>query len=551
MKLIAENTFPRSISVATVAAAAILFILWSGPGLDMYPLDDGWVSFSSNNLDFQWRDLFFGNSRELRYVPYLIARALEDNGFTVINSILIALDLAVFAGLFAVFYLLLEKRSVPAFVAAGLVMLFPGDPTMFWLGAFGVNISFALLTWATYCNLRAIDRKSVGYQACALLLLYCGIRTYSGYVFLPLIFIPYYVFARCGRDGLLRGLVRYSLPQLVIFSIALAPTLLGLAAGSGREGHVASLELSSAMAGYKTMFANLGYGWLLRLGATEGISIPSAVGALAVFTGAVLALGSAQPDKPAGATGHRSPAMLVITGFAVIMLCYLPFSVSDVRFNAGRALMGSRVGFFLILVVVGDWIYRKLPRSRYVSSVFSAIAIGTLTVFALGSLSLFQARHRQSLFQRVFLADLAAVVPCPPKRPIVIVAGPREFGRRTGGSMLVNRPRFPIRTMYANSRVNAYVVSNFMLSRNGRLDPSDGTVVYKGVDLGSEPLLLRYSFASGFRHVMRVSVRVGHERQRATIRGTKLPAKACSATPLMHSLLDDRDTYLKALDLHR
>jgi hypothetical protein len=538
--------------IVLLTAAAVMALLWGVPGLDMYPLDDGWVSFSSGRLDFNWPDFFLGNSRELRYVPYLIARTLESDGFRTINIILIGLDLSIFVGLFAVFHVLLDRRRVPAFVAAGLAMLFPGDHTMFWLGAFGVNVSYALLVWATYFGLVAIDRNSLARQACGLVLFYCGIRTYSGYVFLPLVFVGYYVFATFGWRGLLRGFARHSLPQLLVFSLAFAPTMIGLAAGSGREGHVASLELAPAFDGYVAMFANLGYGWIRTLaGLLKSISIPATLALLALFTAAVWALGTRRDDPQDDRRQTRSRVALVLACLAVIVLCYLPFSVSDVRFNAARALMGSRAGYFLLLVALADWVYRRLPQRAYSAWAFALLGVGLLTAFGAASQSLFQARSRQSLYQRVFLADLAAVVPCAPAQALVIVAGPKVLGRNTGGSMLVNRPQFPIRTMYGNHRVQARVITNFMLMRGGRLDPSDGTVIYKRADLGSNSLLLRYSFATGFEHVNRVVVRVGHKRKRVVIHGSELPGDACRPTPLMQSLLRDRPRYLQALGLHR
>ena len=149
--------------IVTLAAIAVLAVFWFRPGLDMYPLDDGWVPFSADSLDFDWPSFIWGAGREARLLPYLFARAVESDGFVTINLILIALDTAILVGLFAIFHRLLRGRATPAFIAACVATLFPGDPTMFWLGAFGVNISFALLVWATYLNLRAIDSRRIGY----------------------------------------------------------------------------------------------------------------------------------------------------------------------------------------------------------------------------------------------------------------------------------------------------------------------------------------------------------------------------------------------------
>ena len=64
----------------------------------------------------------------------MIGRALEPDGFVTINLVLIALDTAIFVGLFGMFHRLLRGRATPAFIAACMATLFPGDQTMFWLG---------------------------------------------------------------------------------------------------------------------------------------------------------------------------------------------------------------------------------------------------------------------------------------------------------------------------------------------------------------------------------------------------------------------------------
>jgi hypothetical protein len=521
--------------IVLAASLAVLIMLWTVTGLDMYPLDDGWVMFSSKSLSLQWGDFFLGNSRELRVVPYLVSRALEDDGFRVANLILIGLDLAIFVGLFAVFDRLLEGRSIAAFTAAGLAMLFPGDPTMFWLGAYGVNISYALLLWSTWFSLVAIDRGRWGYQLAGLALLYCGIRTYPGYIFLPLVLVCFRVFVQAERGTFLRGLLRHCVPQLLVLALALAPTLIGMLGGAGREAHVASFDASLALAGYQSMLAHLTAGWLAGLTAFTTFPLSYAVAFAVVFSLAMAVL-AVNMRRTSGATSDRTTIALIVAAVAVVLLCYLPYAISDVRFGTGRTLIGSRAGFFLLLVAVVDGLWLRMRRPGWLAIALVGVAVALLLASSMAQRSLFQERYRQSLFQRVFLADLAATLHCPPSTPVLIVTAPKTLGRYTGGSMLINRVQFPVRTLYGTRDVHIASANNYMLVRSGRVAP-DGTLVYRGLRVGSSPLLLRYTFRGGFKREDAVPVQVGHERQPLVLHGSGMPAQQCDETPLMRALL--------------
>lgn len=158
-------------------AAALVGSFWFRVGLDIYPLDDGWTFLGPDAGRFAWDDFFFGLHRVLRLVPYQFAAALEPDGFRLLNAQLIGLGALSMTGLFLLTRRLLGGRVLPAFLVAGLTILFPNDPTMFWLGAFGVNISYCLMVWASYVGVCAIDRRSLALALPGWAMLYAGART--------------------------------------------------------------------------------------------------------------------------------------------------------------------------------------------------------------------------------------------------------------------------------------------------------------------------------------------------------------------------------------
>jgi hypothetical protein len=538
-----------AMAMATFAAVAAIACFWVHTGLDMYPLDDGWVGFSKKQ-GFDWMDFLAGNSRELRILPYMIAQKVEAGGFVTINLILIAINALTLLGLFRICQLLFRGRLVPAFFAAGLAMLFPNDHTMFWLGAFGVNISYLALAWSAAISMNAIRANKPWRQVGAMALLFCGIRTYPGYVFLPLILVSAFLAMQGGWNAYRRGFVRHVLPQWIVVSVALAPTVIAASRGSGREGRVASLDPGMILDGYKAMAANLGWRWMDDLWPIANWAWPYAVLYLALFSMTLLVLHANRRGSlsPAATAPRPAYAPIMVAGVALIALGYLPYAVSAVRFDAGRALIGSRFGFALLVVAAADWFCNR-PRGVVPGRILAALGVLLLTLFCLNRLAIFDLRLERSIYQRAFLADLVAVVPCPPDKRTVIVIDQGEFSGRTTGTMLVNRPEFPIRAVYANRRLKAVAVSNPMLARGGSIDPGDGTIVYRHRDLGTSPLLLDYSYASGITHSRGKSFKVGPARQAVAVAGSPLPDRDCEPSPLARALLSRRAEYLDHLGL--
>jgi hypothetical protein len=420
---------------------------------------------------------------------------------------------------------------------------------MFWLGAFGVNLSYLLLVWGTVVALAAIDRQRPWLHALGLVLLFCGIRTYPGYIFMPLIVVSGFLYMRHGAAGYLRGFTRHILPQWLTFAVALAPTVQGMVQGRGREGRVAHFDVQDVVAGYREMFANLLWRWMDDLWPQASWLVPYAFFFALLFTVSIVLLRRTQRPGDQPPLRAFSPLVLAAICLSIVLLCYLPFAVSDIRFDHGRALIACRFGWVVLVVALVDRWQMQFGRPA-MARALCAVGVALLTLFALNRLSLFDARHERSIYQRVLLADLAVALPCPPTNaPIVFIVRQDEFSTKRGGKMLVNRPQFLLRALYANDHIKAYSVSNWLLSRHGRIDPSDGTVIYRRRDLGPAPLLLHYSFDSGIKHAAQAHFRVGRPYQWTTVHGLPLPASQCRPAPLVRELSRERDGYLDHLGL--
>ena len=540
------------VAIVLVFAAAVVCGFWWHTGLDMYPLDDGWAGFAAPQ-HFSWTDFLFSNRRELRKVPFIIAQALEQDGFTTINTILIGIDILIWTGLFVVLYHVFRKRPLEAFIASALVMLFPNDPTMFWLGAFGVNSSYLLLLWSTAFSFLAIDRNKPSLHVPALLLFFFGVKTYAGFIALPPILVAY-LLLRDRPQHPIRRLLKYLTPHALILAIAVAPVLFGAPSEGGRDSRVASFDPALALKGYGKMLENLGYGWADKFFTPAAWMLPYAVyfGLLVAAAMLLLARHRRTGANPITAESTDLRATVIFVGMcvAVIVFGYLPFSVSQIRFNADRALMASRIGFVCLLVAAASHAARRFSPRPLMPLV--AVAAGTVVVvFAVNKLSVFDERHERSMYQRVLLSDLAATMPCArSKWPVLLHTAPREFTQRRGGQFLALRPELALRTLYAKRNLKVFTLNDWTMSARPTSGIDRDHVRFGKNVLGPGSVIFQYSFKDGLRPLPNLTIHAG-QADEAILTGRPLPAGDCETTPLVQSLLRDRAGYLQHLGLTR
>lgn len=545
----------RPALIALAFAAMVVSAFWLHTGLDMYPLDDGWAIFASPQTGhFSWIDFLLSNRRQLRKLPYLAAMALERDGFVTINVILAGIDILTWLGLFVVLYHVFRKKRIEAFVASALIMLFPNDPTMFWLGAFGVNMSYLLVIWSIALACMAIDRNKPLLQLPALLLFFLGVKTYAGFVVLPPIILAY-LLLRERPPCPIRTLLRLLIPLAVIVAIAAAPVFLAEPIQRGRDSRVASLDPALILKGFGRMLENLAYGWsgefflpsawMLPYAVCFGLLVATAMWLLAKRRGRIV---TSRPGTEA--VDVRAAMLFVGMCVAVIVIGYLPFSLSSIRFNPDRALMGARIGYACLLVAAASYAARRLS-SRNAMWLVAAAGGALVVLFAVNKLSVFDERYRRSLYQRVFMADLAVAVPCASSRwPLVIHTKPNEFTAQKGGQFLNLRPHFAFRVIYAKNRLQVFTLNPWMLARFAKRVDQDHIRVGRRV-VGPGAVIFEYSFKDGLRYLPNLTVNAGRSPDATTLVGGPIPANDCEITPLVNALRRDRPGYLQQLGLTR
>lgn len=536
---------------------AITAAFWLHPGLNMYPVGDGWQIYGAYDGDFSPGNLLFGFHRDLRMLPYLIARAWEPGGFRLLNLQLILIDAGILLGLFCVSRRVLGGRGVAAFLVACLAMFFPRDPTMFWLGAFGVNLSLLLMLWSSHAAFRALDQRRIGWLLLSLALLYLGARTYPGFLFLPLLLVSYVLVHDAGVRGYMRAFPKWILPQWVVLALAFAPTLAAAAYGGGYEARRADLDPLLIARGYGAMLANVGWRWTDSLAPPERWTwLPLAV--MAVAAAIVLWRLSRRASTSSGAglrPDAKSLGLFTCMCLGLMLASFLPYAVTDLRFEFNRELIGSRYAFLLWVAGLASWTIGRLREDRVrriASAVAASCACLLLIVFCVNKLGLFEQRREQTVLQQIFLSDLARLVPCPePTTPIVLLPQRGAFSRPAGNSMLLNRPQFPVQAMYGLRHMKVVSATPRQL-RDGavRLAPTGEPVIRKMV-LRAPPLLVRYDQRAGMQLLPSLALPAGAGQPARMLQGANPGPATCKPTPMMRDLQRRRSANLLSAGLSR
>lgn len=559
---IGPNQVPAKGSRTRLPMLALLFLamsaaFWLRPGLGMYPVGDGWQIYGAYDGDFSLHNLLFGFHRDLRMLPYLIARAWEPGGFRLLNLQLILIDAGILLGFFCVSLRLLGGSGIAAFLVACLAMLFPRDHTMFWLGAFGVNLSLLLMLWSCHAAFRAIDGRGIGWLLLSLALLYPGARTYPGFVFLPLLLVSYVLLRDTGARGYLRAFPKLILPQWLVLALAFAPTLAAAAYGGGYEARRADLDLVLVVRGYAAMFKNVGWRWLEAMAPPEHWIWPQ-FALIALLSGAAIWWLRRRPAAPL-AQGPRpdvkSIALFSCLCLGLMLVSFLPYSVTDLRFEFNRELIGSRYAFLLWLAGISTWGTGRLRSEharRMATTGLACAGFALLGLFCISKFALFERRREQAVLQQVFLSDLARLLPCPnPATPIVLLPRNGAFTKPAGNSMLLNRPQFPVQAMYGLRHMKVISVTPQQL-RNGAVHfAKTGEPMIRKMILRKPPLLLGYSQQAGMELLPSIALPAGAGDPPRMLMGSVPGPASCQPTRMMRDLERRRAANLSSTGLSR
>jgi hypothetical protein len=555
--------------IALVALGCLLLvgIFWVRSGLNLYPINDGWAVYhhSKYYADFSFERLVLQSNRNLRLLHYVIAHEWGPSGFHLLNLQLILIDAGILLGLFVLTRNLFGGHGVAAFLVACLAMFFPNDPTMFWLGAFGVNLSCLLMLWASNIAIAGIPRKSLLASLASALLIYAGARTYPGFVMLPPLVVGSYLLRERGIAGALKDAPRVVIPQAVALLAAVAPLLGAILDGRGYESNRADLEPLLVARGYWSMLGHVTWRWMDDVWAFSPWMWP--------YLGAILLLvcavawwlwkrdAEAAKTRAAMAGAGLDNLPLFVVACAVLMVaCYLPYSLTDIRFANDRGLIGSRYAFLLLLGGLAvRWTSGIGPHrgARIAKSSLAFAGIALLALFCINKLDLFEKRRRIALMQEVFLSDFAKLLPCPDAaQGIVLLPKGNSLNPVRGNAMMMVRPVYPLQVVYDVKRMRVLAFREPQLGRAITTNRQSGSLMLRKtrqtIDLSKPVLLVRYDLEQGARLAPQVDVVVsGGKGGTLPIRSAPLPPANCKPAPMIRELQGRRERILREAGLSR
>lgn len=547
-------------AVIIQATCAVLLVCepWVRNGLRFYPLNDGWVSLS-NQAHFQFYRFIFGSDRDLRIVPFMIAKSFPDHVVQVLNIELILLDVTVFAGLYFLTRKVLRATLLESFFVASLSFLFPNDVTRYWLGAFGVHISWALMLWSTIFLVVGHKRKSSWRKVIGLIFLFCAARTYSGYIALPILAVAFVAIDEsCTISHAWRNMVRtLSLPFLVLF-LALAGTVVATLRGAGRSGQVADFQIKEIIQGFVVQAEYLSGGWIsdfINHISVQPLDIIFSFCVVAICCVILLLIEGVRSSSSLVSESGRSGLgecvsgrVILVMSFCVciLILGYLPYSVSDIRMGHGRQLILARVGLCMALVFTLSWL-SHIWSKHYAKIVLVLFFIPLVVFFCLNSYSIFEERVNGSRHQLVFAADMLEAHPCPPIRDGVLIYSNIGEYKFSNGSMLLNRPQYIMRYFYGVKHVSVASTNRFFLSYF-KASIQGSTLRYRGYSFRAhDTAAYLYSFKEGLKRMNKV--RLPHDAGAFYPRFS--PSTNCQLTPQAGKIMNAKSSLLRDLHLTR
>jgi hypothetical protein len=334
-----------------MVAAAV----WLPQGFDIGPVNDGWVQMGRGLLRSD-PSRIFGN------LPIRVGMLLTPDSFVGIQCVLLVLVL-----LHAVFFYEIVRRLFPdrelIAVAAGLIGLFhSADRSYFWVGAMGLQFSLAAALASCVCAIQYLDHRRRRDLAVGVALQLLSILTY-------LAFVPLILGVPCGAY-LLRRLAGARPPIWSLFKINLCLVVAAgvylylLHTGVGRNSKVVDVHFAAVLSGY---------GWALRhlfdsipavFAALQPLYlVPALLLAAIAYPAAARAAREHEPVRTMDTSERRYLAAAVAGLAALALLCYLPYSISTVRYSGARTLLACGMcAYTALAVVLLAWVEMRLHR---------------------------------------------------------------------------------------------------------------------------------------------------------------------------------------------
>lgn len=404
-----ESTVRRLLHPYSLFALVALLVWWRD-GFNAGPTDDGWLGLVQASHQVVFTNRVFGE------LPRLLGLRLTPGSFVGWQAILFLLTVLRCVLMFEVVRRLVPRHALFA-LACGLLTLFqPADRIYFGVDYAGIELALVLSLASALCALQHLQGGSRVSLLAMLAFQFVSCFTYTAFL-LVAIGLPTggWILRRLqgGRDP-----VWYLFKVNAVMFLFIAFQAYLSFHGKSHEGVVMDLDARGVLAGYGYAAGMLWRAWPALLSGVRLDYLPLAALMGAFTYGTVLAWGSDSQESGAGLSAWRYYAVAVAGFLGLAALSYLPYAVSDVRFDNARQLMAAGMFAYMAVLLPVFVLLPRHPYGRHASYLILALLAASMLV------SGYEIRDRTVGVYRMqerLLAAVAAVVPDPPSGALILV----------------------------------------------------------------------------------------------------------------------------------
>lgn len=387
--------------------AFVALAVWWRDGFRIGPTDDGWMDLvqAGSHLVF--------TSRLIGELPRLVGLRLTPGSFVGWQAILLVLTVLRCVLFYELVRDIFDGNKAFA-IAAGLLALFqPADRIYFGIDYAGIELALVLSLASAWFALQHLRTGSRTMLVAMLVFQLVSCFTYTAFL-LVAIGLPMgaWVLRRMqGSKDSITYLLKVGVPMFIFIAFQAYLSF----HGKSHESVVMDLDVRAVLAGYGYAAGTLWSAWPGFIGGLHLDYLPAAL-LVAVFAyGTALSGGREEGGGDPRTWRYHAVAVAGLLGLAA--LSYLPYAVSDVRFDNARQLMAA--GMFAYLAVLLP-VFAALQRWRH-GRVGACLVLALLAASMLASGYEIRARFAEVYrAQERLLAGVAATVPTPPPNAFIL-----------------------------------------------------------------------------------------------------------------------------------
>lgn len=533
----------------------IVGYFWTVLGKNYTPVNDGWASVSIFDFSASRGTIRFPNwsdARAVRSIPFILASQFKGDGFIPINLLLVTINIFTGLGIFLVISRFFPNKVLFCAIASLFIMYFPYDGTMFWLGAFGVNLGYLLCIYALYFFICSIeDHSKTTFWVSVLLLLASG-RTYPGY--LPVQVLVLFLYLISIKDSWKTWWPKAGL-FVAIWGVGFINFALHVSSGHGRESKVVNFELSEVLKGFGHAFKQLYVGMHAKLFEVHLAQLePMVVVVTLLVAVAFYGIGRTmvgESDRVTDGKEYKKITLyLAIVAPLILIAGYLPFAVSDIRYGTDRQFLFARPGVVLFFMAILFWLSFSFIKHKKVAEIWIVVLSSVIIGLSIQAKTKLANEYRLvSQVERIFLGDVAEIIPRIVGNPYIFIyfedndaiVSKKIF-------VLLNHPGRLFGYLYDRPWLDAVGVNQLLVKRY-KIKVHDNMLQIKDQNIPMERLLvIGYSLTRGARILDHLKIPVGKKGEEI-VQFSKQEIVHVPLTSRQKWFVDERDRLLKILSL--